>query len=294
MATRNGPEGKKAALFMLGMMLLMGGAEGLPFSDDADDAIDGVLQRLGYNTSSKQKREEIFRDLFGEDLGRFLRTGISGLPGAPIDVSGRLGMGNVIPGTGLLTKKRDYSSDLLELAGPAGDFAKRAFQGASQAAEGNVVKGATTVAPKAFSNMAQGYDMAVMGMYRDQKGRKVIDTDGYDALVKAIGFQPNAVARVQDANVEAQKMIYVNTSREAEIADKWALGMFEKNPEKVQAAKDEIKAWNERNPDTPISIKPAQVLRRVREMNKSKADRIAGTAPKEIRAQVRRDLAAQP
>lgn len=287
---KSGPEGRKAALFMLAMMLLMGGAEGLPFADDADDVIDGALQRLGYNISAKQWKEEFLADVFGEAGGRFLRTGISGLPGAPIDVSGRLGMGNVIPGTGFLTKKTDYSRDILELAGPAGDFGKRVFQGANEVLAGNVVKAATTAAPKAFSNMAQAYDMQVTGMYRDQKGRKVIDTDGYDALAKAIGFQPNDVARVQDAAVQQQQMIAVNRMREAEIADKWAQAEFAKDREKVAEAKAELKEWNEKNPDAPIAIKYSQIFRRVREMNKSKADRIAGTAPKEIRASVKRDL----
>ena len=56
--------------------------------------------------------------------------------GVPIDISGRMGLGNLIPGTGLLTKKTDHTSDVAELAGPAGDLAKRAFQAGSKAMDG--------------------------------------------------------------------------------------------------------------------------------------------------------------
>ncbi|WP_196299700.1 hypothetical protein, partial [Streptococcus pneumoniae] len=75
-------------------------------------------------------------------------------------------------------------------------------------------------------NLYQAFDMANMGMYRDTKGMKVLDTDMGDAVVKAIGFQPNDVKRAQDANSEVARMIGLNKIVETEIANRWAIGIF--------------------------------------------------------------------
>ncbi len=290
---KNGPEGKKAAALALAVLFLMAGAGGFPGADDMDDIISGILQSLGYNFDSEARRKAFFVELFGEGGAQFMERGVSGLPGIPIDVSGRMGLGNLIPGTGLFTKKVDHTSDVTELLGPVGDLAKRGFQAAGQLVRGDAVAAVNTVAPVAVRNLTKAYDMASMGMYRDQSGKKVIDTNTGDAIAKGIGFQPNDVKRVQDASQEAIRMIGLNKMRESEIADEWAKGLFEKDTSKVQAARADILKWNTDNPESPISIKFSQILSRVKQMNMTKEQRIAKTAPAEIRSTVRQELAAR-
>lgn len=288
----NGPEGRKAALVAVATLVLMSGIDGLPGAGDMDDLIDGFLQHLGYNFSSKRMRQEFLAGIIGEDGAKFVTKGVSGLPGAPIDVAGRLGLGNMIPGTGLLTKKTDHTQDVAELAGPAGAMVTGWFKGADAAMKGEIGEGAMAVAPVAASNVIKAIDMASTGMYRDQRGRKVLDVDGYDAMVKAIGFQPNDVARVQNATREVQRTIDLTRMRETEIADKWARGVFERKPEMVREARDELAMWNADNPEAVIRINSAQVVKRVKQMSASKEERVAKTAPKEIRAEVKRELEA--
>jgi hypothetical protein len=91
---------------------------------------------MGYNMSVKQWRKELMQDVLGKELAEFIEQGVSGLPGAPVDMSGRLGMGNLIPGTGLFLEKRDHSRDMLEIIGPAGDLIQRAATGARKALTG--------------------------------------------------------------------------------------------------------------------------------------------------------------
>jgi len=289
---KNGPEGKKAALLALGVLFLMAGAGGMPGADDLDDVISGVMQSMGYNFDSKMKRKEFFVSILGEGGAQFMERGISGLPGVPIDVSGRLGLGNLVPGTGLFTKKADHTRDVAEIAGPMGDFAKRGFDAAGKLITGDVGGAVNSVSPKALQNLTQAYDMANMGMYRDAKGMKVLSTDGTDALVKAIGFQPNDVKRAQDANFEQTRMIGLNKINETDIANRWAMGIFEKDAGKIQEARDDLAEWNRANPESPIRINFAQIRSRVQKMNQTKAERIEKTAPKEIRAAVRQELAA--
>ena len=288
----NGPEGKKAALLALGVLFLLSGAGGMPGADDLDDVISGAMQSLGYNFDSKMKRKEFFVGLLGEGGAEFMERGVSGLPGVPIDVSGRMGLGNLVPGTGLFTKKADHTRDVAELAGPAGDFVKRGFDAAGKLITGDVGGAVDSVSPKAIQNLTQAYDMANRGMYRDAKGMKVLDTDGYDALAKAIGFQPTDVKRAQDANFEVTRMIGLNKINETDIANRWAMGVFEKDAAKIQDARDDLAEWNRANPESPIRIDFKQIRSRVQKMNETKAQRISKTAPREIRAAVRQELAS--
>lgn len=291
MATQNGTEGKQAAALMLGMLVLMAGAGGLPFEDDLMDVVDALAQRLGYNFSSKKAKQQFLEETFGKAAADFIDKGITGLPGMPIDVSLRMGMGNMIPGTGLLLQKKDHSRDLLELAGPAGDFGKRLFDAAGNMADGKVGNAVATAMPKAVGNVVQGASMLNKGYYSDTKGRKVIDTTPSEAVAKMIGFQPESVASDSDAAGLVQRMKDVRSINSEKFSEMWAKGLYEKDQQQVQEARDAIKSWNEKNPDTRIMPNIPAILRRVREMRKTRDQRIIDSSPKAMRAGIRRELA---
>ncbi|MFG5779851.1 PLxRFG domain-containing protein [Comamonas sp. J-3] len=287
MWTQGGPEGKRAVGWAIAMLMLMSGAGGLPFLEDAEDLIDGAGQMMGYNISTKQWRKELLAGVVGKELGEFMEQGISGLPGAPVDVSGRLGMGNLIPGTGLFLNKPNRERDLLEVAGPAGDLVKRGFTGARKALSGDVAGAAMEVSPTAVRNVAKGADMARTGMYRDTKGYKVIDSTLDEALFKAIGFQPKPVSEVQESNsyMLRAKSFYQQTS--ADIKAQWAQALFEKDDAALERVRERLATWNKQNPEQPIVVKIPDVMKRVREMNKDRTARIADTAPKALRERLR-------
>jgi hypothetical protein len=284
---QGGPEGKRAVGWALAMLLLMGGAGGVPFAEDLEDLIDGAGQLMGYNISSKQWRKQALAGIVGKELGEFMEQGLSGLPGAPIDVSGRLGMGNLIPGTGLFLTKQSRERDLLEVVGPAGDLVARGFTAGRKVLTGDVAGAALEASPTAVRNLAKGADMTTTGMYRDQKGYKVIDTTLAEAVAKAIGFQPKSVAEVQEANsfMQRSKSFYTQTS--SDIKAQWAQAVFEKNDAGLQRVRDRLADWNKNNPEQPIVVKIPDVMKRVREMNKDRTARIADTAPKALRQQMR-------
>jgi len=242
---------------------------------------------LGYNISIKQQRRELLEEAFGSDAALFIEHGITGLPGMPLDISGRLGMGNLIPGTGLLKSKMDRTRDVLELVGPVGDFAGRVFSGVGKALTGDVAGGMLEASPLAVRNAAKGIDMAASGMYKDQKGYKVLDTNPLEAGLKSVGFQPNSVARIQEANAvnQQQKSFYNLTA--SEIRSQWAQGIFDGDPSKVQEARARIADWNEKNPNLRMIVTIPSVMQKVNEMKKTKDERIAATAPKSMRAQMR-------
>ena len=287
MWTQGGPEGKRAVGWAVAMLLLMGGAGGLPFMEDAEDLIDGAAQLMGYNLSTKQARKEFLTTYVGKELTDFMEQGISGLPGAPIDVSGRLGMGNLIPGTGLFMSKQNRERDLLEIAGPAGDLVARGFTGARKALTGDLAGAALEFSPTAVRNAAKGIDMATSGIYKDTKGYKVMDVTLAEAAAKFAGFQPKSVAEDSEASGYKQrtKSFYSQTS--AEIKAQWAAAVFNKDDAALERVRDRLAAWNRNNPDMPITVKIPEVMKKVREMGKDREKRINDNAPKALRQQFR-------
>lgn len=288
---QGGPEGKRAVMLALAMLMLMGGTGGLPFAEDAEDLADGLAQMMGYNFSSKKAKQEFLESLFGEAGAGFIERGITGLPGMPLDVSGRLGMGNLVPGTGLFKEKTDHTRDVLEVVGPVGDLAKRVVSGGRSIVTGDVGAGLLQMAPAAVRNAAKGADMAARGMYRDDKGYKVLDTSATEAAMKLVGFQPASVAKVQEANAINQQAKNFYGMQAQEIRAKWARGIFEKDADLVAEARADLERWNRKNPSQRIVVSMPDVWRRVRKMAESKEQRIADTAPRAMRQALRAEVA---
>ena len=281
---------KERALAMA-VLILVAGLEELPFADDAEDVVDTVAQALGYNWNTARAKREWLAGLLGHQGSEFVLNGLSAVHGMPIDVSARLGLGNLIPGTGLLLgSTRDKSREITEVLGAGGSFAQSVLDAGGALLSGDVRKAGEAVAPLAVRNALKGIDMYQTGMYRDTKGRRVMDVDGYDALVKAIGFQPAEVAAKQRKASIVYESVALVKNVEGRIAERWARGVFERDAGAIKAARDELRAWNRTNPEARISIEQSQINRRVRAMRATRAERLAGTAPREIRQAVKESL----
>lgn len=287
MWTQGGPEGKRATVLALGMLMLMGGAGGLPFVEDVEDVANALAAKMGYSFNTKQARKEFLTSLVGAWGADFIENGVSGLPGAPIDVSGRLGMGNLIPGTGLMGPNEDKSRDILEMVGPAGDFVQRVFAGAGMALGGNLAGAAMEVSPTAVRNVAKGVEMGVTGLYTNKDGYKILDTTLPEAIAKGIGFQPKSVADVQETNVFMARARSFYTQTSAEIRAQWARGIAEGDQSAIDAARERMLDWNRKNPEQPIRIRVPDLHKRAREMRKDRTQRLADTAPKALRESLR-------
>jgi hypothetical protein len=278
----------------LAILMVAAGMQGLPFADDLDDIIDTIAQSLGYSFNVEEEKKKFLTRVLGEGLASFVMHGASTLPGVPLDIQGRLGLGNLIPGTGILKRSEtDKTRDIVEVLGPAGGLAK-SIAGAASELQGGDIKGAAMQAlPVAIQNALKGYDMAQLGMYRDMKGRKVMDTDAYDAFIKTVGFQPAKVAQESRRIQLATQDIALVKRVEGEIVEAWAQGLFEKDLKKSADAARKLMEWNKRNPEAFIRIQPSQIQRRIKEMTLTRQQRFVKAAPQEMRAAAQ-DLTIAP
>ena len=282
-----GPEGKRATIMMLAILMLVSGEEGLPFVDDLDDLIDTIGQRLfGSDTNMKRFKRSAAHELLGKEMGDLLLYGISSK--LPLDISGRLGLGNLIPGTGMLkpSDTAQRTREVAEVFGPAAGVVAQVVDAFDAMENNGVLGGAKAMAPKAVRDLAAGLEMASKGYSTDMMGRKVTDTTLLDAGLKSIGFNPTRVANVHRKSMPVQQDIGLQKKREAAIVDAWARAIIDGDDAKVNEAIAKLETWNTRNPNTPIVIKGAQIRGRVQTLLMEKEGRVLRTTPKEMRGLV--------
>ncbi len=289
----SGPEGKKAVGVAIAVMLLTAGAGGLPFADDLDNLIDTLAQAFGYDFSSKRAKRKFIAETLGlgEGAAQFATRGVSGISGMPIDVSLRMGMGNLLPMTGILLRSNtDRSRDVLELGGAAGSLGKSFLDAGQLALQGDFAKAGLTMAPLAVQNMAKAVKMWNTGEYRNAKGQKVIDTSPLDAIAKGIGFQPGDVAAESQKMGETKRRIDLAKNVSQDIASKWAQALNDGDTEAISAARAELRQWNENNPESRLHISMQSIIHRVREMRMDRSQRAIKLAPIGMRQEVREAL----
>ncbi|TDS78107.1 hypothetical protein EDF71_11226 [Comamonas sp. JUb58] len=146
------------------------------------------------------------------------------------------------------------------------------------------------MAPKAVANLKKGVDMGASGTYKDTRGGKVSDVTPTEAIMKAIGFQPSSVADIQEGNYLRQQAKNFYNMKSQEIRALWAKGIAEKDQDIIARARAALKDWNTKNPDQPMVANLPAIIKKAKELQRDKADRIAATAPKAMRTQMKREI----
>jgi hypothetical protein len=283
---KGGPEGKRAALIMLAVLMLAAGEDGLPFSQDLDDMIDTIGQFWGLDTNMRRLKRRTAHNILGKELGDLFLYGISSK--LPIDFSGRLGLGNLIPGTGLLkpAAEKGRTREVADVFGPVAGLLSQVMDAYDAGTEGNYGKAAQNLAPTAVKNLLAGIEMEKKGHYSDYKGRKVVETNTTEAVFKGIGFNPTANAEISRNAMPRQQDVALQKKTEASIADQWAQGIAERDNAAIAKATKRLADWNAANPDTQIQINLNQIRARVKSEMMDKEQRMLKQTPREMRGRI--------
>ena len=292
LAKNHGPAGKRALGVMLAMLFIVSGEEGLPGAKFLDDLIDTIGQWLGYDTNAKRFKRRHAYEILGRFWGDFAISGVSSM--LPLDFGGRIGMGNMIPGTEILKPSSGVFNirSLAEIAGPTMGAAKQVGDFSEAAAEGNYGKALANLSPKFIRDILGGFEMAAKGHATNTLGQKTVNTTGLDAAVKAIGFNPTVVASDSREKMPIRQDERLRSAKAASFAGQLSQAMIDRDGEAARKIGEKLKAWNEKNPDTRINV--ADVARSARERTKKAMmdsdQRTMKTAPKSMRGRVSSDL----
>jgi hypothetical protein len=280
---------RKQKLLMIALLVLAAGVEGLPFEEDLEDVIDTIAQWNGYAWSTR-KELEAWADKHLGVLAPVLMRGVSGT-GIPIDVQARLGLGNLLPGTGVAKPSSlDSTREAMEVLGVPGSLLRTAGMAAKSAAQGQWADAAFTMAPSAVKNAQKGIEMWQEGAYLDAQKRMVTTVGKVEAGFKFIGFQSANVGDIQETQNQVRGIVQLHKLTEDGIADKWARGLVFNKPELVEEARQAQKDWNRKNPEAQIQIKPRQIKDRTKALRTSQTDRFLKQVPTEIRGNVSKVL----
>jgi hypothetical protein len=287
---RGGPEGKRAALMMLAVLMLAAGEEGLPFAQDLDDLIDTIGQGFGLDTNMRRNKRRLAHEIFGKTMGDLSMYGISSQ--LPLDFSGRMGMGNLIPASGIAkpSDKNMMGRNVAELFGPAAGMASQIGDAYEAFTEGNKQKALANLAPKAVKDVLSGLEMADKGYATDAVGRKTTDVTAGEAAIKAVGFNPTKVAELTRKTMPIQQDVALQRITESAILDQWVRGITDNDSDMVEKAQAKLEEWNRANPDTPIQINAGQIRSRIRNQGTDKETRILKSTPKEMRGRAAEGL----
>jgi hypothetical protein len=277
---------KQQLAVALGMLVLASGIQGLPGADDLDDVIDALGQWLGYGTNVRQSKRQLFEQALGKTMGNVAMYGISTTLG--LDLSSRLGMGNLIPGTGaLIPANPNKGRDIAEFAGPLGSLVKNGASAVESLFHGNFGGAAQAIMPTAVRNLAKGGEMLVTGEARDERGRTVNEVSTAEALTKAVGFNPNTLAEESRRMREVRYDENIVNSKASEIRELWATGIARGDMDRVREAQDLLRNWNAQNPAMAIRVRPQDVMRRAKDIKRSRAERFVRSVPASLRERAR-------
>lgn len=272
-------------LLAMAILTIAAGLEGWPFADDLDDIADTIGQWLGHGTNTKRWRRETAARILGEDVADWVLRGISA--GIPLDLSLRLGVGNLLPGTSLAKRSEaNRGRETAEVFGPVGGVVEGVGSAISALAKGDTRAAALEAMPVAMANAYKGLEMWTSGVYKDTKGRKITDVSHSDAFIKFLGFNPNTVAVESRQVSTAYDDIALQRIVESSIADKWVRGILEGDQLLIREAHQERLEWNQKNPNLRVVITASQIKRRVKEARLSRQQRFISRVPREMRGNI--------
>jgi hypothetical protein len=256
-------------IIMLGSLLLLSGVRGIPGSDDILDIVDGIAQRLGLKVGSIEKEfARLTRAVFGDELAaeinpivmRGLLDHFTGL-----SFSNRLGLGDIIPGTGLLkpsATKQEILREVVNIAGAPTSFLvgtfEYAFNTLPAVATGRKGLGAllTDSPATAIKNLGTAFKFYDTGAIVDTKGYVVAqNATGWEILGKALGWYPSrAQAQMDWLMADSQEQAYMSMIK-TEATRQAVAARLSGDTEAEKEVKDYIKDWNETTKGTRLEIR---------------------------------------
>jgi len=290
-------------IIMLGTLILLSGVRGIPGSDDILDIVDGIAQRLGLKTGSIEKEfARILRGTLGEELGNemtpiLMRGVLDHFTGWSF--SNRLGLGDIVPGTGLLkpsATKQEILREVVNIAGAPTSFLVGTFEYAFNTLPG-VVTGRKSVTSllgdspvRAFANLGDAFKYHSTGAITDKKGYVVSqNATTWEIMGKAMGWHPSrAQAQMDWLMADSQEQAYM-TMIKTEAVRRAVSARLSGNKDTEDEVKDYIREWNESTKGTRLEIRNFNnsVNRAFREAKKPMAVRALKSSAQAGRAEAK-------
>ena len=256
-------------VIMIGSLLLLSGVRGLPGSDDLLDLLDGIMQRLGMKSGSVEKEfARLTREYLGDELGGELSPVV--MRGLFDHVTGwsfsnRMGLGDIVPGTGLFKPSvtdKEIIREIENIAGAPTSFMS-GLLGLSFSTLPAVLDGRKSAIAlfqdspvRAVKNVADAWRYSNTGAILDSKGAVVADNaTTWEILGKGMGWYPSRAQRQMDwMAADAQEAKYMSMVK-TEFVREAVAARLEGDTDRLARVKENVDQWNEASKGTRLEIR---------------------------------------
>jgi hypothetical protein len=294
---KGGPEGRRALLIMAAIMMLAAGEEGLPFALNIEDLIGGIARFAGYNlNTAKYKREKVeellnaalsigFEKETAEKYARHGRNvflyGLSSL--TPFDMS-RLGLGRILP-TQWMTARTpgEMGRAVVEIIGPVGSMGQQVQDAFDKGADDGFLSGLSQLAPTAVVNAKKGVEMWNTGEYRNAKGAKIGNVNGFEAVGKGLGLQPSAIALKNRAVRAGLQDVTVQKDMQSMFLNQYVRAERDNDTEEMKRISEKVDEWNAKNPEAEVRLTAKNIIPARKNLSMDLETRSLKSAPKRMR-----------
>lgn len=192
-------------------------------------------------------------DVFGQKASEVIAKGFSRL--TPWDISGRIGLDNLIfPDIREGVEGKMWAQEMATgLLGPVVGIGINAARGAQSLAEGDYMRGLENMMPVVPRNAIKSARFLQEGA-KDASG--IVVKDDVSALGIAgqlVGFSPSEVRLAFEGRTAVMNHDRRLNVRRSELLGKFAHAVMKQDSETQAEAREEIKAFNERNPGRRIT-----------------------------------------
>lgn len=279
-------EARRVLLGVLGTHFAVGGAIGLPAFGTLAMLANAIASAFGDDEpwDAEVAMRNYLHDTFGPKVGNALSKGLPTLLGAVglgADMSKKAGLGDVLNPVPTLRddkKGRDFYLELLASGmGPFfGGIAPRAFDAASNLANGNFLKAAEGLLPKWMADPLRAGRFATEGVTTKQ-GTVALPRDqlGFgDLFLQAIGIPALKITDSYEARAAVEEVKSTLNERVGRLKDRWVDarkdGDYAQAQELWDEIRDKVNPVRTKNGLKPVTLSELYQFQRQRDKTEKK------------------------
>jgi hypothetical protein len=293
---------RKTQLATLGLLATFAGMKGLPFAEDLMDILDTIAQILGWGPGkvwrgTAEKTAVELLDAVAPGMTPVLWRGVLNSI-TPANISDRVSLSNMIPGTGAALAGANIGREILEVAGPLASFIEQSIAlGTGVVKYGleivglrqdtttltGLARNAPITALRALGDLA-AYTQS--GAIVNQRGY-VVSEDMHigTLLARALGFYPSAAVRENDVTRVATRLGNYQRDVSTMYRQMYVSAKLGGNDAKAREVVEMVRVWNESAKGTGLSVPNFTINanRALREARRTGSERLKKAASRDSR-----------
>jgi hypothetical protein len=284
-------------VMVLGTMMFMAGAKGLPFAEDMEDLADTLMQQLGMKSGSVRAEFTKMLDDIQPGLASLVINGVVHQFGLSGDVGAKFSMGNMVPGTGIFLAGAKTAIEGKDLTGPMGSFAMDA------AATARDMVMFPFSEKKSLVDIARSSPVTFLRTVGDavayNQNGAIVDRRGYVVspdmsigvtIARLLGFYPSKAAEQYEVIKISNRM----TGYQKEVTSAWRIALLKAemtgDTDRAASIREAVANWNEETRGTLYEMRNFErsYQRMKKEASRPAGERTIKAAPKGSQEDIRR------